>query len=136
MPKMVFINLPVRDLAAATRFYQAIGFVRNDRFSNDDAASMVWSDTIFVHLLTHGFYAGFSPKPIANAHENSAMLIALSFDSREEVDDIVARAEAAGGRGDVRPVQDMGFMYSRAFEDPDGNVYEPFWMDPQGMPEA
>lgn len=135
MPKMVFINLPVRDLAAATRFYEAIGFTRNDRFSNDDAASMVWSDTIFVHLLTHGFYAGFSPKPIADAHAGSAMLVALSFDSREAVDDIVARAATAGGKADVRPVQDLGFMYSRAFEDPDGNIYEPFWMDPQGMPE-
>lgn len=134
MPRMVFINLPVRDLAAATRFYEAIGFTRNAQFSNDDAASMVWSDTIYVHLLTHGFYSGFTRKPIADAHAGSAMLVALSFDSREAVDDIMDRAAAAGGKADVRPVQDMGFMYSRAFDDPDGNTFEPFWMEMSGMP--
>jgi len=134
MPKMVFINLPVRDLAAATRFYEAIGFTKNAQFSNEDASSMVWSDTIYVHLLTHGFYSGFTAKPIADAHAGSAMLVALSFDSREAVDEMMARAEAAGGKVDVRPVQDMGFMYSRAFDDPDGNTYEPFWMDMSGMP--
>jgi predicted lactoylglutathione lyase len=126
---MIFVNLPVRDLAAATRFYTAIGCEKNEQFSNADAASMVWSDTINFHLLTHEFFATFTSKPIADAHTTSAMLIALSCDSRAEVDAIVEAAAAAGGNADIRERQDMGFMYLRTFEDPDGHVFEPMWMD-------
>ena len=86
MPKMIFVNLPVKDLAAATRFYQAIGCEKNDQFSDENAASMVWSDTIAFHLLTHATFSTFTPKPLADAHKTTAMLIALSRDSREEVD--------------------------------------------------
>jgi predicted lactoylglutathione lyase len=129
MPKMIFVNLPVKDLAAATRFYEAIGCEKNGQFSDDNAASMVWSDTITFQLLTHDYYKTFTPKPIANARETSGMLIALSRDSREEVDAITEAAAKAGGRADIRERQDMGFMYLRSFEDPDGHVFEPMWMD-------
>lgn len=128
MPKMIFLNLPVKDLAAATRFYEAIGCKKNERFSDDNAASMVWSDTITFQLLTRGYYATFARKPIADAHKTSGMLIALSRDSREEVDSITEAAAAAGGKADVREPQDLGFMYLRTFEDPDGHVFEPAWM--------
>lgn len=129
MAKMIFVNLPVKDLAASTRFYEAIGCVKNAQFSNESAASMVWSDAITFMLLTHDYYATFTSKPIADAHSASAMLIALSRDSREDVDAIVSAAAAAGGKGDVREPQDHGFMYGRTFEDPDGNTFEPVWMD-------
>ena len=129
MPKMIFVNLPVKNLAAATAFYEAIGFEKNPAFSNDDASAMVWSDTISFMLLTHGFYSTFTAQPIADAQAASGALYCLSFDSREAVDAVVAAAARAGGRADMRPPQDMGSMYSRAFADPDGNVFEPMWMD-------
>lgn len=134
MSKMIFINLPVKDLAAATRFYEAIGCVKNPAFSNDVASSMVWSDTVYFHLLTHEFYATFDTRPIVDAHATSAALYALTRDSRADVDAIVEAAIKGGGKGDIRPVQDMGFMYGRTFVDPDGNVFEPVWMDMAAMP--
>lgn len=130
MPKMIFVNLPVADVNRSIRFYEAIGCVKDERFcSADQAAAMVWSDTISFMLLSHDFYAGFTSKKIADAHATSEVLLCLSRDSREDVDAIVDAAVAAGGAGDPRPPQDMGFMYGRAFEDPDGHVFEPMWMD-------
>lgn len=133
MPKMIFINLPVRDLAASTRFYEAIGCKKNPQFSDEKTSSMVWSEEITFHLLTHEYYATFTKKPIADAHATSAALFALSRESREEVDSIVEAAAKAGGKADVRERQDMGFMYLRTFEDPDGNLFEPAWMDVAAM---
>lgn len=133
MPKMLFVNLPVRDLAAATRFYQAIGFEKNAQFSNEQASSMVWSDAITFQLMVHDYYATFTTKPIADAHQTSAALFALSRDSRQEVDAIVEAAAKSGGKADVREAQDLGFMYIRTFADPDGNVFEPAWMDMSSM---
>jgi hypothetical protein len=129
MPKMIFVNLPVKNLTASVRFYEAIGCQKDERFSNEQAAMLVWSDTISFMLLTHGFFSGFTPKPIANARETSEVLIALSRDSRADVDAITEAAAGAGGRADIRERQDMGFMYSRSFEDPDGHIFEPVWMD-------
>lgn len=129
MTKMIFVNLPVTDLAAAIRFYEAIGCTKNDQFSDDRTASMVWSDTIFFMLLTQDRFADFAPRRIADAHEACGMLVALSFDSREAVDKVTEAATSAGGKSDMRPPMDMGFMYGRTFEDPDGNVFEPIYMD-------
>lgn len=136
MPKMIFVNLPVKDLAAATRFYEAIGCKKNEQFSSDDAASMVWSDAITFQLLRHDYFSTFLTKPIADAHNATAMLLALSCDSREDVDAIVKAAAGAGGKADIREPQDLGFMYLRTFEDPDGHVFEPAWMDVAAMSEA
>jgi predicted lactoylglutathione lyase len=129
MPKMVFINLPVKDLAASIRFYKAIGCTQNMQFSDDNAASMVWSDAITFMLLTREYFSTFTPKKIADAKQTSEVLIALSRDSREEVDAIARAAAAAGGKADVREPQELGFMYSRSFEDPDGHIFEPAWMN-------
>lgn len=129
MAKMIFVNLPVADVAKSTAFYEAIGMTKDERFSNDKAAAMVWSDTINFMLLDHGFYSTFTSKRIADARATSEVLLCLSRDSRAEVDAITEAAIAAGGTGDPRPPQDMGFMYSRAFEDLDGHVFEPMWMD-------
>ena len=131
--KMIFVNLPVTDLAATVRFYEAVGCVKNPQFSNEQGVCMVWSDTVFFMLLTREFFATFTPKEIADARRTSEVLVALSFDSREAVDAFTDAASMAGGRADIRPTQDMGFMYSRSVEDPDGHVFEPFWMDPSGV---
>lgn len=139
MSKMIFLNLPVTDLDASIRFYQAIGCTKNEQFSSHQAAMMVWSETITFQLLTHEYFLSFSAKPIAG-RDSSEVLIALSRDSRNEVDAICDAAAATGGRADVRPPQDLGFMYVRAFEDPDGHVFEPAYMDmaaaANGVPEA
>lgn len=129
MPKMIFVNLPVRDLPRAIAFYEAIGAEKNPQFSDDTAACMVFSETIYVMLLTHEKYLGFSKKPIAD-RGTSEMLIAFTQDDRAAVDAVLARGAAAGGRADPNPVQELGFMYSRSLEDPDGHVWEMFWMDP------
>lgn len=129
MPKMIFVNLPVADLAASIRFYEAIGCRKNEQFSDHRAASMVWSDTITFQLLTQDYFQTFAPRPLAKPREAIGMLIALSRDSRAEVDAITEAAAAAGGKADIRERQDLGFLYGRTFEDPDGHVFEPMWMD-------
>ena len=117
MTKMVFVNLPVADLAVSIRFYEALGFVRNEQFSNEEAA------------VTHGAFAGYTPRPVADARQATEVLIALSRDSRAEVDAMAEAAARSGGAADVREPQDLGFMYVRAIEDPDGHMLEPAWMD-------
>ncbi|HEY0624902.1 VOC family protein [Sphingomonas sp.] len=134
--KSIFINLPVRDLAKSTAFYEAIGCTKNEMFSGETASSMMWSENIVFMLLTHDFYSTFTSLPIADANAASGMLLALSQESREAVDAIVAKAAAAGGKADLRATQDLGFMYGRTFADPDGNVFEPVWMNPAGMGEG
>lgn len=129
MSKMIFVNLPVADLPRAMGFYEAIGFVNEPRFSDDEGACMVWSDTIFVMLLTHAKWGGFTDRPIA-ARGSSEVSLALSLDSRAAVDAFVEAAGANGGTIDVNPVQDHGFMYGRDVMDPDDHVWGPFWMDP------
>ncbi|MFZ2099092.1 MAG: VOC family protein [Oricola sp.] len=133
MPKMIFINLPVTDLAAATRFYAAIGCTRNMQFSDDNASCMVWSESIMFMLLKHEYFSTFTPKQIANAHAVSEVLMALSCDTRADVDRMVETAAANGGKADIRASQDLGFMYGRTFADPDGHIFEPAWMDPAAV---
>jgi predicted lactoylglutathione lyase len=129
MAKMIFVNLPVSDLARSTAFYQAIGGEKNPQFSDDTASCMVFSESIYVMLLTHDKYRQFTSKKIADAKATSQVLICLSADSREAVDDMVAKAQGAGGGADPGPKQDYGFMYGRSFEDPDGHHWEVMWMD-------
>lgn len=129
MPKMIFVNLPVADLDKAKAFYTAIGFVNEPRFTDETAAAMTWSDAIVVMLLTHAKWKGFTTRPLPAEGSNGVML-ALSLDSRAEVDRVTEAAGPAGGTVDPNPPQDHGFMYQRGFLDPDGHVWEPFWMDP------
>ena len=130
MPKMIFVNLPVRNLAASTAFYGALGGQVNPQFSDDDAKCVMLSDAIGLMLLTHDRYRQFTQRPIGDARRESQALIALSVDTRDAVDATLARATAAGGRADPNPVQDHGFMRNRSVEDPDGYVWEIMWMDP------
>ena len=136
MPRMIFVNLPVADLAKSMAFYEGVGFTNNPRFTNEQAAAMMWSDEITVMLLTHDFWRTFTNKAIPDAKESAQVMLCISRDSREEVDSIVQAAAANGGRADPNPTQDMGFMYGRSFEDPDGHLWEPMWMDAQAATEA
>jgi hypothetical protein len=129
MSKVIYINLPVQDLAAATRFYEAIGCQKNEQFSDHQASSMAWSETIVFHLLTREYFATFTAKPIADAHATCQVLLALTCDSREAVDAIAEAAATAGGKADVRAPMDLGWLYNRAFEDVDGHIFEAVWMD-------
>lgn len=129
MPKMIFVNLPVTDLQRATAFYEALGAQKNPQFSDHTASCIVFSETIFVMLLTHDKYLQFSPRPIGDAHQTSQVLLCLSADSRAEVDDMVERAAAAGGVADPSPKDEYDFMYGRSFEDPDGHLWGVNWLD-------
>lgn len=129
MPRLIFVNLPVADLARATAFYEALGARKNEQFCDDTASCMVFSDTIHAMLLTHDKFRQFTPKAIADARHSTEVLIAISAESREAVDAMIGRAQAAGGRIDPGPKQDHGFMYCRSFEDPDGHIWEVVWMD-------
>jgi predicted lactoylglutathione lyase len=133
MPKMIFVNLPVRDLAAAKAFYVALGGTVNPQFSDEKSASVMLSDAIGVQLLTHERFQGFSKRPIGDARRESLALYAISVEARDAVDATLARAAAAGGRADPNPKQDHGFMYLRSIEDPDGHVWEVMWMDMAAM---
>lgn len=129
MPNPVFVNLPVADVARATAFYEAIGCTMDRRFSGPTASAMVFSESLTFMLLHRDFFQTFTPRAIADATAVTEVLIALPLDDRAAVDTLVAKAVDAGGSGDIRPVQDMGFMYGRSFTDPDGHIFEPFHMD-------
>ncbi len=139
MDTMVFINLPVADVARSTAFYEGLGWSLNPTFSDENASCIIVSDTIYVMLLTHEFFGSFIPgHAVADARAAIGAQYALSCESREAADALVALAIDAGGS--AHEPRDLGFMYSRAFQDPDGHYWEPFWMDPaaaeQGPPAA
>jgi hypothetical protein len=129
MPKMIFVNLPVADLHKSIAFYRAVGAEQNTQFSDATAAMMVFSETIHVMLLTHEKYRQFTTKRIVDARDSSEVLICISADSRDAVDEITDKAARAGAVLDPTPKQDYGFMYGRSFEDPDGHIWEVMWMD-------
>jgi uncharacterized protein len=133
--KMIFVNLPVADLPKSVAFYEALGFTKNPAFSDETAAAMVWSEAINVMLLTHDKWRTFTTRPIPSASSSEVML-ALSLDNKTDVDAMNAAAAAHGGTEDINPAQDHGFMYGRDFADPDGHVWEPFWMDMAAIPPA
>lgn len=129
MPKMIFVNLPVTDLPKSMAFYEALGFTNEPRFTDETAACMVLSETIFVMLLTHDKWKSFTKRPIPDS-KSSEVMLALTCDSRDEVNKLVDTAATKGGTADVNPPQDYGFMFSRSFVDPNGHLWEPLWMDP------
>lgn len=130
MSQMIFLNLPVTDLAASRRVLEALGATNEPKFTDDTAACMVFSDSIFVMLLTYDKYRQFTSLPIADPKAASGALICLSRESRDQVDQSVDAAVAAGGSADPGPKQDHGVMYGRSVLDPDGHHYELMWMDP------
>jgi predicted lactoylglutathione lyase len=132
MAKQIFVNLPISDLKASMAFYDALGFKNNPQFTDENAACMVYSEHIYVMLHSHGSWRRFTQRPIPPSSSSEVML-ALSVDSIQEVDAMNSIAAANGGTADINPKQDLGFMYSRALTDPDGHIWEPFWMDPKAI---
>ncbi|MGR4066877.1 VOC family protein [Billgrantia sp. C5P2] len=133
MSRMIFVNLPVVDLEKSMAFYEALGFTNNPHFTDETAACMVLSETIHVMLLTHDKWRTFTDRPIPPA-DSSEVMLALSCENRAAVDAMNEAAGSNGGTADINPRQDHGFMYSCALADPDGHVWESFWMDPAAMP--
>lgn len=130
--QMIFVNLPVNDLDASKKFFTELGYTINPQFSDENAASVVISDTIVAMLLKKPFYSTFTKKEIADSAQTSEVLICLSAESREKVDELVEKAVAGGGTVSDQ-VQDHGFMYGRAFDDLDGHTWEIMWMDPAAV---
>ena len=131
MPKMIFVNLPVKDLQRATDFYTQLGYEKNDQFSDENASCIVISDTIFVMLLVEDFFTTFTHRPISDAKSQTGVILALSADSREDVDHLIGQVVATGGeKGEP---SDQGFMYSQSFRDPDGHMWETLYMDPTAI---
>ncbi|OOY22611.1 lactoylglutathione lyase [Thioclava sediminum] len=133
MSQMIFINLPVADLERSMAFYEAIGFIKDTKFTNNLAASMAISDEIRVMLLTHEFWSSFTDRRRVDPASEAQVLLCISRANREAVDAITDAAVAAGGTGDPCPVQDHGFMYGRSFADPDGHIWEPMWMSAEAI---
>lgn len=120
MTKQIYLNMPVADLPKSLAFYKALGFADNPQFSGDGGACIVISDTIFVMLTTHAKFREFTPKAVCDTSQAVEVLINLHCESRDEVDGLVAKALAAGGTTYDKP-EDLGFMYSHSFVDPDGH---------------
>lgn len=133
MTTKIFVNLPVRDLEKSKSFFTALGFVVNPQFTDHNASCIVISDTIYVMLLVHPFFGQFTSKAIGDTATHTEMLLALSADSREEVDAMMARGLAAGA-SEPMPVRDMGFMYQRSLQDLDGHLWEVFYMNEADIP--
>jgi uncharacterized protein len=130
MATNIFVNLPVKDLRKTMEFFSKLGYTFNQQFTDEKAACMVISETIYAMLLTEPFFKGFIPnKEVADTSKTKEVLVALSADSRQHVDDMVDKAIAAGGKK-FREPEDHGFMYARSFEDLDGHVWEVLWMNP------
>ncbi|HPI94331.1 MAG TPA: lactoylglutathione lyase [Deltaproteobacteria bacterium] len=132
MMKSIYIGLPVTNLVASTQFYEALGFKKNARFSDETTSTMVWSDTITFQLQTHDKFKGWVSKEVVDARTTSGVLLTLSQDSRNDVDAIVKAAAEAGGKAGTRAPIDMGWLYNRSFEDPDGHMFEAVWLDMKG----
>ncbi|MFD9973599.1 VOC family protein [Streptomyces sp. NPDC059017] len=132
MTQMIFVNLPVKDLDASKAFWEAVGYTFNPRFTDETAACMVISDSIFAMLLTEARFKDFTRKDVADAASSTEVIVALSAESREKVDELTDAALAAGGSPANEP-QDHGFMYGRSFQDPDHHIWEVVWMDEKAV---
>lgn len=129
MTKMIFVNLPIADVARSREFFSKIGYSFNEQFSNEQGLCLVISETIFAMLVKPEFLSGFIDKPLGNAKEAITSLISLSFESADEVRNHCEQAFAAGGRNYKEPT-DLGFMFQWGYEDLDGHIWEAFWMNP------
>jgi uncharacterized protein len=133
MATKIFVNTHVKDLKRSMDFFKALGYSFNMQFTNDSAACLVITEDIYAMLITHDRFKDFTPKKISDATQTTEVLLALSCESREKVDELYSKAIKAGAT-ETRPAEDHGFMYGRSFNDPDGHIWELFWMDPKGIP--
>ncbi len=134
MFNQIFVNLPVKDLTRSKAFFTALGLSFNPRFTNEQGACLEIGETFFAMLLVEPFFQGFTKKPICDAHQSTEMLLALSMDSRADVETMMQKAVAAGASTPNPPV-DHGFMFQHGFADLDGHQWEVFWMDMAAAPE-
>jgi predicted lactoylglutathione lyase len=132
--RMIFVNLPVKDLDVSKRFFEGLGFAINPNFTDEKAACVVIEENICAMLLTEAYFKTFITGEISDTARGVEVLTCLSCESREQVDQTLARALSGGGQA-WRPTQDLGFMYSASFRDPDGHVWELAWMDPAAVPQ-
>ncbi|HWV13894.1 MAG TPA: VOC family protein [Cellvibrio sp.] len=135
MSTKIFVNLPVKDLQKSKHFFSQLGYSFNPQFSDENAACMVISETIYTMLLVKPMFQSFTNKPVADAKQTTEVLLCLSCDSRAAVDEMVKKAVAAGGAIYKEP-QDHGFMYGHSFEDLDGHQWELVYMEPNATPHA
>ncbi|MFI6349864.1 VOC family protein [Streptomyces sp. NPDC050560] len=133
--QMIFVNLAVSDVETSKKFFTDLGYTINKQFCSEDTASVVISDTIIAMLLEKSRYQEFTKKQIADSTTTSEVMLCLSAESREKVDELVDRALTVGG-SPAGEKQDMGFMYGRSFDDPDGHTWEVVWMDPAALEES
>ena len=132
MATKIFVNLPVQNLPQSIQFFKGLGYSFNQQFTDDSAACMVISNDIYAMLLTHDKFNQFTNKKIVDAKKNTEVLVCLSADSRNNVDELLNKA-LSGGASEYREPQDYGFMYGRSFEDLDGHIWEVMWMDPSAI---
>jgi predicted lactoylglutathione lyase len=135
MSTQIFVNLPVKDLNKSVEFFTKLGYEFNPKFTDENATCMIVSENIFVILLVEKFFKTFTPKEICDTSKSAEVLVALSFESRAAVDEMVAKAIAAGGTTYKEP-NDMGFMYQHGFQDLDGHIWEIFFMEPSAVNQA
>jgi predicted lactoylglutathione lyase len=133
--RLIFVNLPVKDLAASTAFFGKLGFDFDPKFTDDSAACMVVSEQAYVMLLVESRFADFTKKPVADARQATEAIFAVSADSREAVDAFADQALTAGGTPANDPM-DHGFMYARSFNDLDGHLWEVMWMSPEAVEQG
>ncbi len=135
MSTQIFVNLPVKDLNKSVDFFTKLGYEFNPQFTDENATCMIVDENIFVMLLVEKYFKTFMPKEICDTTKSAEVLVALSFDSRAKVDEIVVKAIAAGGTTYKEP-QDHGFMYQHGFQDLDGHIWEIFFMEPSAIDQG
>ncbi|AMG87740.1 glyoxalase/bleomycin resistance/extradiol dioxygenase family protein [Bordetella parapertussis] len=133
MATEIYVNLPVADLPRSVAFFKQLGYAFNPQFTDENATCMIVDDNIYVMLLVESFFQTFTPKAVCDAHTQTEVLLCLSMDSRAEVDRMVRRAVAAGGKT-YNEAKDHGFMYQHGFQDLDGHIWELVYMDPTAAP--
>ena len=135
MATQIFVNLPVRDLNRSVEFFTRLGFTFNPQFTDENATCMIVGEDIFVMLLVESFFKTFTHKEISDATSSTEVIVSLSTDSREIVDEMIRKAVAAGATTPSDP-KEMGFMYQHGFQDLDGHLWEIFFMEPGGIPHG
>jgi predicted lactoylglutathione lyase len=130
MAKQIFVNFPVKDLQRSVHFFESLGFAFDPKFTDERAGCLIVGENIYAMLLGEEFFKTFTKKAICDATKSTEVLVAITCDSRSQVDELVARAVKAGGKIPRAP-EDHGFMYSHAFEDLDGHTWEPLYMQPE-----
>lgn len=128
MSTQIFVNLPVKDLPRSIDFFTRLGYRFDPQFTNESGTCMIIDENIFVMLLTEPFFQGFTPKPVSDAMQSTEVLICLSCESRDHVNDLVSKAIQAGGTT-PNPSKDYGFMYQHGYQDLDGHLWELVYME-------